>query len=197
MLLFATISHPGQGWIPNNTLCHLTVPYPQLLSKHHILRTQFGYLKGMELSLASSQNYFLFTGKIELYYSQGFSCKTTSFPAFPYLASVFVFLQTSCVHLKIHYQKKVSVRVEVTQSCPTVCDPMDYTVHGILQTRILEWVAYPFSSGSSPPRNPTGVSWFSYNISHIHFLGESLILFPINYFLFLSLAWWLRLWFLV
>ena len=29
----------------------------------------------------------------------------------------------------------------VTQSCPTFCDPVDYTVHGILQSRILEWVA--------------------------------------------------------
>ena len=35
---------------------------------------------------------------------------------------------------------------------------MDYTVHGILQARILEWVAYPFSSGSSWPRTQTGVS---------------------------------------
>ena len=29
--------------------------------------------------------------------------------------------------------------------CPTLCDPMDYAVHGILQARILEWVAFPFS----------------------------------------------------
>ena len=41
----------------------------------------------------------------------------------------------------------------VTQSCPTICDPMDYTVHGMLQIKILEWVAYPFSSRSSQPRN--------------------------------------------
>ena len=33
--------------------------------------------------------------------------------------------------------------MKVTQSCLTVCDSMDYTVHGILQTRILEWVAIP------------------------------------------------------
>ena len=33
---------------------------------------------------------------------------------------------------------------KVVQSCPTVCDTMDYTVHGILQARILEWVAIPF-----------------------------------------------------
>ena len=87
--------------------------------------------------------------------------------------------------------------VKVAQLCPTLCDPMDYTVHGILQPRIpelvafpfsrgfpnpgieprspalqvdslpaesqgslriMEWVAYPFSSGSSWHRNQTGVS---------------------------------------
>ena len=91
------------------------------------------------------------------------------------------------------------VKVKVTQSCLTLCDPMDYTVHGILQARIREWagslsllqgifptqgsnpglphcrqilyqlshkespkilgwVAYPFSKGSSWPRNRTRVS---------------------------------------
>ena len=90
------------------------------------------------------------------------------------------------------------VKVKVSQLCPTLCDPIDYTVHGILQARILawvalsllqgifltqgsnpglphcrpilyqlshkgsprilEWVGYPFSSGSSRPRNRTGVS---------------------------------------
>ena len=47
---------------------------------------------------------------------------------------------------------------KVTQSCLTLCDPMDYRVHGILQARILEWVAFPFSRGSSQPRNRTQVS---------------------------------------
>ena len=41
--------------------------------------------------------------------------------------------------------------MEVAQSCPTLCNPMDCTVHGILQARILEWVALPFSRGSSQP----------------------------------------------
>ena len=50
------------------------------------------------------------------------------------------------------------VKVKVAQSCPILCDPIDYIVHGILQARILEWVAYPFSRGSSWPRNWTGVS---------------------------------------
>ena len=42
-----------------------------------------------------------------------------------------------------------------SEGCSVVsdsCDPMDYTVHGILQARILEWVAFPFSRGSSQPR---------------------------------------------
>ena len=48
--------------------------------------------------------------------------------------------------------------VKVAQLCPTLCDPMDYTVHGILQARILESVAFPFSRGSSQPRDRTSVS---------------------------------------
>ena len=52
---------------------------------------------------------------------------------------------------------------EVTQSCLTLCDPMDCSqpgssIHGILQARILVWVAISFSRGSSRPRDPTQVS---------------------------------------
>ena len=50
------------------------------------------------------------------------------------------------------------VKVKVTQSCLTLCDPMDYIVHGILQARILEWVAFPFSRGTSQPHNQTRAS---------------------------------------
>ena len=49
------------------------------------------------------------------------------------------------------------VKVKVAQSCPTLWDLMHYTVHGILQARILEWVAVPFSRGSSQPRDRTQV----------------------------------------
>ena len=48
--------------------------------------------------------------------------------------------------------------LNVTQLCPTLCDPMDCIVHGILQARILEWVAFPFSRGPSQPRDGTQVS---------------------------------------
>ena len=44
------------------------------------------------------------------------------------------------------------MKVKVAQSCLTLCNPIDYIVHGILQARILELVAFPFSRGSSQPR---------------------------------------------
>ena len=52
------------------------------------------------------------------------------------------------------------------QSCPTLCDPMDYSppvssVHGILQARILDWVAMPSSKRSSRPRDQTHVFYIS------------------------------------
>ena len=50
------------------------------------------------------------------------------------------------------------LKVKVTPSCLILCDPMDYTVHKILQARILELVAIPFSSGSSEPRDQTQAS---------------------------------------
>ena len=59
------------------------------------------------------------------------------------------------------------MRVKVTQSCLTLCDPMDYAVHGILQARILKWVPtgvgrcsllqgiFPAHGSSVDPRSPT------------------------------------------
>ena len=49
------------------------------------------------------------------------------------------------------------VKLKVAQLCPTLCDPMDFTVYGILQARKPEWVAFPFPRGSSWPRDWTQV----------------------------------------
>ena len=49
------------------------------------------------------------------------------------------------------------MKAKVSQSCLTLCYPMDCIAHGILQARILEWVAFPFSRGSSQPRDQTQV----------------------------------------
>ena len=59
--------------------------------------------------------------------------------------------------------RKKESESEVTQSCPTLWDPLDCSppgssVYGIFQARILEWVAISFSRGSSRPRNQTWVS---------------------------------------
>ena len=56
------------------------------------------------------------------------------------------------------YSRALKVKGKVTQSCPTLFNPMNCIVHGILQARILEWVAFPFSRGSSQPRDWTQVS---------------------------------------
>ena len=63
---------------------------------------------------------------------------------------------------KIPCRRKQQVKVLVAQSCLTLCNPTDYSqpgssVHGILHARILEWVAIPFSRGSSKSRDQTWV----------------------------------------
>ena len=65
--------------------------------------------------------------------------------------------------LKIHSKQqkqfyKGKEKVKVTWSDLTLCDPMDYAVHGTLQAGRLEWVAFPFSRRSSQHRDRTQVS---------------------------------------
>ena len=62
-------------------------------------------------------------------------------------------IRVEIINLSIISNKTRKMKVKVNQSCPTLCDPMDYTVDGILQARILEWVAFPFARGSSWPRD--------------------------------------------
>ena len=87
---------------------------------------------------------------------------------------------------------KVS-KVKVIQSCPTIWDPMVYTVHGILQTRILECIAFPFSRGCSQPRNRTQVSCIVgrrfYHLSHQGSLEEGTWVVPTFWLLLITLLW--------
>ena len=67
----------------------------------------------------------------------------------------------SCVRLRHISQNSMQSKMKVkwkSLSHVTLCNPMNYMVHGILQARTLDWVAFPFSRGSSQPRNRTQVS---------------------------------------
>ena len=68
------------------------------------------------------------------------------------------FLLSSVTFIKRLFNSS-SLSAIVAQSCLTLCNPMDCSlpgssVHGILQARLLEWVAFSFSRGSSWPRDP-------------------------------------------
>ena len=63
----------------------------------------------------------------------------------------------------LRYVDESESESEVAQSCPTLCDPIDWglsgsSIHGIFQARVLEWIAIAFSKGSSWPRDQTRVS---------------------------------------
>ena len=62
-----------------------------------------------------------------------------------------------CEQLKAMLLQGGGECVKVTQLCLTLYNSKDYRVHGILQARILEWVDFPFSRGSSQPRDQTQV----------------------------------------
>ena len=76
------------------------------------------------------------------------------------------YVSTIVLLLKTHYlccSTLIESESEVAQSCLTLCDPVDcnllgFSVHGILQARILEWIAISFSRGSSWPKDQTPVS---------------------------------------
>ena len=88
----------------------------------------------------------------------------------PWLFHFNVWQKSTTIKKKKEKKKK---KLKVAQSWLILCNPRDYTVHGILQTRILEWVAFPFSGGSSQPRSKTQFSciagrffFFFFQLSH-------------------------------
>ena len=78
------------------------------------------------------------------------------------LQNLYIFKQVSESHLVSPHLVN-SLKVKVTQLRPALCNPMDRgppasSVHGILQAKILEWVAIPFSEGFSRPRDQAQIS---------------------------------------
>ena len=93
----------------------------------------------------------------------------------PFCLFVFLFLGDGLDPSLLYNVMKES---EVTQSCPTLCNPMDCSppgssVHGIVQARVLEWIASSFSRGSSRPRDRTQVSCIAGRHFTVWATGES------------------------
>ena len=93
------------------------------------------------------------------------SCSSLLLPFLHECFTVFIVLKIHPTQIaKLSKQRTLTgltyfyMKEKVAQSRPTLCDPVDYTVHGILQARVLEGVAFPFSRGSSQPRDRTQVS---------------------------------------
>ena len=89
----------------------------------------------------------------------------SSYPI-PFTTIIFWSFRDFSWNIYIYTHTRVCVRAKSLQSYPTLCNPMDYSlpgssIHGILQSRILEWVVMPSSRGSSQPRDQTCVSYVS------------------------------------
>ena len=79
------------------------------------------------------------------------------------LLKILYFFKNECSHMSNYLRLFKPLywsisEAKVTELCPTLCDPMAYTVLGILQARILEWGAFSISRGSSRPRDWTQVT---------------------------------------
>ena len=72
-----------------------------------------------------------------------------------YITYIHTYIHT---HIYAYMYTYILHYIYIKHEAKTLCDHMDYTVHGILQARMLEWVAFHFSRGSSQPRDQPQVS---------------------------------------
>ena len=123
------------------------------------------YLEGKKVEAVT--DFIFLVSKITIDSACGHEIKRLLLHGRKAMANLDCLLESKVITLpkKVHLVKAMvflvvmyGCEVKVAQSCPILCDPMDYTVHGILQARILEWVAIPFSRGSFQPRYQTQVS---------------------------------------
>ena len=111
---------------------HITLP-TQSCSHTHICKHP--------ICVYPSWSFFFFKNSFIYLAALGLSCGMRE--------SSLQFMDSPVVGPNCSTVRDILVPMKVAQSCLTLCDPMDYTAHGILQARILEWVATPFSRGSS------------------------------------------------
>ena len=106
-------------------------------------------------------------------------------PVYPIFIRIISELRIPCWIIKWNYKNREWVS-EIAQLCPTLCDPVDCSllgssVYGILQARILEWVASSFSRASSPPRDLTHVPCIGREILYHWATREALTFFSIPF----------------
>ena len=125
--------------------------------RDQIKKSVKGFLKMRVLCHFSHVRLFatLWTVAFQSPLSMGFSVKNTRAGCHALFQWIFPTQGSKLclLHFKrILYPSRWKVKIKVAQSCLTL-QSMDYTVQGILQPRTLEWVAFPFSTGLSPPRD--------------------------------------------
>ena len=126
---------------------------------NHLHRSKMSFFLGLSGVLCYGTFYILL---LWVAYSPRVTISTV------YKPTVLLKVGASCSPLKTNKEARlVERRVYVhAELCTSLCDPMDCSpssssVHGISQARILEWVAIPFSRGSSRPRDQTHISCVS------------------------------------
>ena len=125
----------------------ILLKYSNLMYSKEYLKFSFNYkIILCSLLQIKTQNY-LTNNSFKKYFPIIF--KTTS-NVITVMTLIFFFLFALVTQVNIVVLVAKSSLVKVTQSCPTLCNPMDYTIPEILQVRILEWVAIPLLQGIFP-----------------------------------------------
>ena len=138
--------------------CHFLLQCMKVKSESEVAQSCLTLHNPMDCSLLGSSVHGIFQARVLEWVAMAFSAcwyiyfKITNKHIFPPKNKI---SEKSWTVFKV---LQISLKVKVAQSRPTICNPVDCTVHGILQARTLEWVAFPFSRGSSQPRDGTQVS---------------------------------------
>ena len=145
----------------------ILLKYSNLMYSKEYLKFSFNYkIILCSLLQIKTQNY-LTNNSFKKYFPIIF--KTTS-NVITVMTLIFFILFALVTQVNIVVLVAKSSLVKVTQSCPTLCNPMDYTIPEILQVRILEWVAIPLLQGIFPTQgsNPGLPHWrqILYHLSH-------------------------------
>ena len=139
-------------------------PHPEPSSQlpPHPIPLSCPIAQALSALLHSSNLHWSFILHMVIYMFQHYSLKSSHPPLVPHspkVCSLHLCL-FCCLAYRIVtvFLKSIGKESEVSQSCLTLCDPMDCSlpgssVHGIFQAIVLEWIAISFSRGSSQPRN--------------------------------------------